>query len=146
MKKNLLSLFLLALLCSGWIFLTKADHKSDGPLGNEPIAEGKFKPSWESLGKYKVPEWYRNAKFGLWAHWGPQCEPEQGDWYARQMYIQGHRQYIAHSARYGHPSKSGFKDVIHQWRAEEWRPDELLALYQQAGAKYFMALANHHDN
>ncbi|HEV7994076.1 MAG TPA: alpha-L-fucosidase [Gemmatimonadaceae bacterium] len=105
-----------------------------------------FEPTWASLAQYQTPDWFRDAKFGMWAHWGPQCQPEQGDWYGRQMYIQGHRQYIAHSARYGHPSKSGFKDVIREWRAESWRPDELVALYQQAGAKYFMALANHHDN
>jgi alpha-L-fucosidase len=105
-----------------------------------------FQPTWASLAQYRTPDWFRDAKFGMWAHWGPQCQPEQGDWYARQMYIQGHRQYIAHMARYGHPSKVGFKDVIRTWRAEEWRPDELVALYQQAGAQYFMALANHHDN
>ena len=105
-----------------------------------------FEPTWASLAQYQTPEWFRDAKFGMWAHWGPQCVPEQGDWYGRQMYQESHRQYIAHVARYGHPSKVGFKDVIHQWRAESWRPDELVALYQQAGAQYFMALANHHDN
>jgi hypothetical protein len=50
---------------------------------NEPVAPGKFKASWESLKQYEVPEWFRNAKFGIWAHWGPQCQPGQGDWYAR---------------------------------------------------------------
>ena len=105
-----------------------------------------FAPTWDSLAQYQTPEWFRDAKFGMWAHWGPQCVPEQGDWYARQMYEQGSKDYIAHMARYGHPSVAGFKDIIHQWRAESWRPDELLALYKQAGAKYFMALANHHDN
>jgi alpha-L-fucosidase len=105
-----------------------------------------FAPTWESLAQYQAPEWFRDAKFGMWAHWGPQCVPEQGDWYARQIYEQGSRDYIAHVARYGHPSKAGFKEVIRQWRAEDWRPDELVALYQQAGAQYFMALANHHDN
>ncbi len=39
----------------------------------EPVAQGKFEPTWQSLSQYKVPEWYRNAKFGIWAHWGPQC-------------------------------------------------------------------------
>ena len=51
----------------------------------EPMAPGKFEPTWESLSQYKVPEWYRDAKFGIWAHWGPQCQPEQGDWFARFM-------------------------------------------------------------
>jgi alpha-L-fucosidase len=112
----------------------------------EPIAPGKFAPTWESLRQYEVPEWFRDAKFGIWAHWGPQCEPERGDWYARQMYIQGHGQYDEHLRRYGHPSQFGFKDVIHAWKAEKWDPDKLLALYRRAGAKYFFALANHHDN
>jgi len=105
-----------------------------------------FQPTWASLAQYQTPDWFRDAKFGMWAHWGPQCVPEQGDWYARQMYQEGNRDYIEHIARYGHPSRAGFKDIIHQWKAEEWRPDELVALYKQAGAQYFMALANHHDN
>src|SRR5664279_710797 len=54
---------------------------------HEPLIKGPFEPSWESLKQYEVPEWFRDAKFGMWAHWGPQCQPEFGDWYARQMYI-----------------------------------------------------------
>jgi alpha-L-fucosidase len=114
----------------------------------QPVAPriADFQPTWASLSQFRTPEWFRDAKFGMWAHWGPQCQPEQGDWYARQMYEQGNRYYIGHVARYGHPSRAGFKDVIRQWRAEAWRPDELVALYKHAGAQYFMALANHHDN
>ncbi|WP_121809314.1 alpha-L-fucosidase [Mucilaginibacter kameinonensis] len=109
------------------------------------IADGPFKPDWESLKQYKVPDWFRDAKFGLWAHWGPQCQPERGDWYARGMYQEGSDQYKYHIEKYGHPSKFGFKDVINEWKAENWQPGELLDLYKSAGAKYFMALANHHD-
>ncbi len=105
-----------------------------------------FQPTWDSLAQYQTPDWYRDAKFGLWAHWGPQCQPERGDWYARGMYEEGSDQYKFHVAKYGHPSKFGFKDVINEWKAEEWNPDELLALYKKAGAKYFVCLANHHDN
>jgi alpha-L-fucosidase len=112
----------------------------------EPVADGRFQPSWESLKQYQVPEWFRDAKFGIWAHWGPQCQPERGDWYARQMYSEGHPQYKEHVARCGHPSSKGFKDVIHDWKAEKWDPEQLLALYKRAGAQYFFALANHHDN
>ncbi len=107
---------------------------------------GSFQPTWDSLSSYQTPDWFRDAKFGLWAHWGPQCQPEYGDWYARRMYQQGSAVYNYHVAHYGHPSKFGFKDVIHTWKAENWNPDELLALYKKAGAKYFVALANHHDN
>ncbi|MDO7845698.1 alpha-L-fucosidase [Hymenobacter sp. M29] len=118
------------------------------PLAPAPerMAAGPFQPTWESLQQYQTPEWFRDAKFGLWAHWGPQCQPEHGDWYARGMYQEGSDQYNFHVKKYGHPSKFGFKDVINEWKAEEWNPDELLALYKKAGAKYFVALANHHDN
>ncbi len=112
----------------------------------EPMAPGPFKPTWASLGRYEVPEWFRDAKFGIWAHWGPQCAPERGDWYARHMYLQGHWQYEDHCRRYGHPSTHGFKDVIHSWKAENWDPADLVALYKRAGAQYFFAMANHHDN
>ena len=111
-----------------------------------PMATGPFEPTWPSLSKYETPEWFRNAKFGIWAHWGPQCEPEHGDWYARGMYEEGSDHYKYHVAKYGHPSKFGFKDVIRLWKAEDWNPDELLGLYKKAGARYFFALANHHDN
>ena len=109
-------------------------------------AAGPFTPDWESLASYRTPDWFRNAKFGIWAHWGPQCEPEFGDWYARNMYKEGSAAYRHHVQKYGHPSKFGFKDVIRQWQAEQWDPDALLALYRKAGARYFVALANHHDN
>lgn len=112
----------------------------------EPVAPGKFAPTWESLQQYQTPEWFRDAKFGIWAHWGPQCEPEQGDWYARNLYAEETAQAKSHRERYGHPSQFGFKDVIHRWKAEHWDPDKLLALYRRAGAQYFFALANHHDN
>ena len=112
----------------------------------EPMQAGKFQPTWESLKQYQCPEWFRNAKFGIWAHWGPQCEPEDGDWYARFMYIEGSDQNKFHVGHYGPPSRFGFKDVIHEWKAENWNPEKLMALYQRAGAQYFFALANHHDN
>lgn len=113
---------------------------------NEVMATGKFQPTWESLGQYKVPAWFRNAKFGIWAHWGPQCEPEEGDWYARAMYNEGSREYKAHLAKYGHPSEFGFKDVCNAWKADQWGPETLVKLYKKAGARYFFAMANHHDN
>ncbi|WP_231490862.1 alpha-L-fucosidase [Pedobacter sp. Leaf170] len=110
------------------------------------VFEGPFSPTWESLANYKTPEWFRDAKFGMWAHWGPQCQPEAGDWYAREMYMEGNRKYKYHVEKYGHPSQFGFKDVINTWKAEQWNPEALVSLYKKVGAKYFMALANHHDN
>ena len=111
------------------------------------LATGPFQPSWHSLKEnYKTPEWFRDAKFGIWAHWSAQCVPEQGDWYARRMYMQGDSAYEYHVKTYGHPSKFGFKEIDAFWKAENWNPDALMDMYQAAGAKYFMALANHHDN
>jgi alpha-L-fucosidase len=110
------------------------------------VAEGPFKPTLESLSAFQVPDWYRDAKFGIWAHWGPQCQPEQGDWYARNMYLPDQPVYKYHLEKYGHPSKFGFKDVIHEWKAEKWEPEKLIALYKRAGAKFFSAMAHHHDN
>ena len=116
------------------------------PTGSSEFAKVPFSPTWNSLQTYIVPEWYKDAKFGIWAHWGPQCEPERGDWYARGMYEEGSDQYKYHVEKYGHPSKFGFKDVINKWKAEKWDPDYLVGLYKKAGAEYFVALANHHDN
>lgn len=128
------------------ILLAQENFPSPVRPGNEPIAAGKFQPNWESLEQYEAPAWFRNAKFGIWAHWGPQCQPGQGDWYARLMYKQGSDQYNWHVQNYGHPSKAGFKEVIYSWKADKWDPEKLVALYKRAGAQYFFAMANHHDN
>jgi len=110
------------------------------------IAAGPFQPTEESLKQYRCPEWFRDAKLGIWAVWGPEAVPEQGDWYARRMYDAQDAAYKYHVAHYGHPSKFGFKDIIPLWKAERWDPDRLMALYQKAGAKYFCMIAEHHDN
>jgi len=116
-----------------------------GQTSNE-VMPGKFKPTWDSLKQWRMPEWFRDAKFGIWAHWSAQCVPEQGDWYARRMYMQGDHCYDFHVKTYGHPTKVGFKEIDHMWKAERWEPEKLLDLYVKTGAKYFMALACHHDN
>lgn len=113
---------------------------------DEPMMTGEFEPKWESLENYEVPDWFRNVKFGIWAHWGPQCVEGTGDWMARSMYIEGSGEYKYHVEHYGHPSEFGFKDIIPLWKAENWNPDELVAYYKKIGAQYFFALGNHHDN
>ena len=123
-----------------------ASALGDSAFFRGEIPSGPFLPFWESLKSYRCPDWFRDAKFGIWAHWSPQCVLEQGDWYARKMYIQGSPDYNYQVSHYGHPSKVGFKDIDHIWHAENWNPDKLMALYKAAGAKYFVALANHHDN
>lgn len=126
--------------------LTAAIESAPAPA-TRTIAPGPFKPTWESLAQgYECPEWFRDAKFGIWAHWSAQCVPEQGDWYARNMYLEGSAQYKYHVEHYGHPSKFGFMELDNLWKAEHWDPEALMQLYVAAGAKYFVALANHHDN
>ncbi len=121
----------------------------DGVPMNSPIpglaGEGPYQPTWDSLLQYVCPEWYRDAKFGIWNHWSPQCVPEDGDWYARNMYMQGSKQNKFHLAHYGPPSRFGYKDLCAQWTLLNWQPSELMDLYVSAGARFFVALANHHD-
>lgn len=105
-----------------------------------------FQGNWESLKQYRCPDWFGEAKFGIWAHWGPQGGPRQGDWYARNIYIQGTRQNLFHVQHYGHPSKVGYKDVLPLWTAKNWEPETLIAKYKRAGAKYFVSLGVHCDN
>ncbi len=111
-----------------------------------PIMSGPFSPTWESLRQFQCPNWFRDAKFGIWSHWGPQSVPMYGDWYARNMYIEGSDQYRYHLRKYGHPSQVGWKDMVNLWKAEKFDPDALMDLYVEAGAKYFVAQAAHHDN
>ena len=109
-------------------------------------AEGPYKPTDESLKQYQYPEWFRDAKFGIWAHWGPEAVPRQGDWYARRIYQEKDPAYKYHIEHYGHPSEFGYKDIIPLWKAEKWDPDKLMELYKKAGAKYFVSMGTHHDN
>ena len=112
--------------------------RSRPTLSSEPVAAGPYQASWKSLeDQYQVPEWFRDAKFGIWAHWSAQCVPEHGDWYARGMYEEGSDDYKFQIAHYGHPSKVGFKDIDHMWHAEKWDPEKLMDLYKRAGCKVF---------
>jgi alpha-L-fucosidase len=121
----------------------------DGVPMDSPIeglgGDGPYKPTWDSLLQYDTPEWYRDAKFGIWASWSPQCVPENGDWYARNMYMQGSGQDKFQLDHYGAPSRFGYKDLCAQWTLLNWEPDQLIERYKKAGAKLFLALANHHD-
>lgn len=129
----------------------KAALPAQADAANRPVKVAPpraFTPDWASLAAgYSAPDWFRDAKFGIWAHWGPASVPGAGDdWYARDMYLQGHPTYAHHLDRYGHPADAGFLEIHNLWKAERWDPARLLDLYKRAGARYFMALANHHDN
>lgn len=137
-NKSLLPFQIFCVLLVGCFFLPR--------LQAQKPAGGSFKPTDESFRQYQYPEWFRDAKFGIWAHWGPQAVPRQGDWYARNMYIEGNSAYKDHLERYGHPSKSGYKDIIPLWKAERWDPEKLMKLYKKVGARYFVSMGTHHDN
>jgi alpha-L-fucosidase len=115
--------------------------KAAWPQSTQPFA-----PELDSLATYKAPVWFRDAKLGIWNCWGSESVPEQGDWYARHIYEQGSPQNKFHVATYGHPSKFGYKDMVPLWKGENWQPDRLMQLYKKTGAKYFFAIAQHHDN
>lgn len=117
-----------------------------GQRADVEIQSGPFEANYQSLGKWECPEWFKDAKFGIWAHWGPQCHAEAGDWYARYMYYEGSGAYNHHVSHFGHPSEFGLKDLCNDWKAQNWDPQRLVSLYKSVGARYFMALANHHDN
>ncbi len=119
------------------------------------LEKGKFEPNWQSLKQYNCPNWFRNFKFGFWSHTDPQSVPEDGDWYARSMYMQQdavdscngqNNRYENHCKNYGHPSEFGYKDICNLWTCKEWDAEEYIKLGMRVGAKYFCALGNHHDN
>ena len=131
-----------ALAAAPAILVSRKSSAQDLP----EIAKGPFDGTAESLRQYRIPDWFRDAKFGMWAHWGPQSGAEDGDWYARNIYIQGSEQYKYHVEHYGHPSKFGHKDICRLWKGDQFDPDHLMSLYKKAGAKYFMSMGVHHDN
>jgi alpha-L-fucosidase len=114
------------------------------------VATGPYTADWQKLGlAYSTPQWWRDAKFGAWAHWDPQSMPEQGDWYAYHMYQQNSADFNYQVSHYGDPGGAnayGYKDICHAWVIDQWDPNALMDLYVQMGAKFFMAMGSHHDN
>lgn len=114
------------------------------------IKEGPFAPTWDSLSDYDIPQWYKDAKFGIFVHWGVYSVPAFGsEWYPRQMYIDTERRgdnfFEHHVATYGPQSEFGYKDFIPMFKAEKFDPDQWAKLFKQAGAKYVVPVAEHHD-
>src|SRR4029077_16192168 len=108
--------------------------------------EGRFRAHWESLRNYKVPEWYEDAKFGIFIHWGVYSVPAFGsEWYPRLMYIEGSDEYKHHLATYGSQEKFGYKDFIPSFKAEKFDPSAWARLFKEAGAKYVVPVFEHHD-
>jgi len=113
-----------------------------------PIAPGPFQPTWASIEKNYpgTPAWLREAKFGIWVHFGPQASGESGDWYARKMYVPGTTAYKKHLAKYGSPADSGYKEVLRDWNPTQLDPAKLTEIYKDAGARFLMIQGVHHDN
>src|ERR1051326_4588787 len=109
------------------------------------VSGGPFEASWESLGNYSVPEWYLDAKFGIFIHWGVYAVPAFGnEWYPRNMYLQDSKEFQHHVATYGPQSRFGYKDFIPQFQAERYDPAHWAELLKCAGAKFVVPVAEHH--
>ncbi|MGZ4732708.1 MAG: alpha-L-fucosidase [Terriglobales bacterium] len=108
--------------------------------------QGPFRPDWESLEKYQVPEWYKDAKFGIFIHWGVYSVPAFGnEWYPRNMYRKDSEEYQHHIATYGPQDKFGYKDFIPRFKAEHFDAAAWARLFKESGAKYVVPVAEHHD-
>jgi len=130
----------------------KASDKYDAARASvlknvEPIGrQGPYRPDWESLRTYQTPEWYQDAKFGIFIHWGVYSVPAFGsEWYPRDMYREGSEEYKHHVATYGSQDKFGYKDFVPMFKAEHFDPAAWARLFKDAGAKYVVPVAEHHD-
>ncbi len=109
-------------------------------------AAGPFKPDWGSLSGYKPAEWYEDAKFGIFIHWGVYSVPAFGnEWYPRNMYIQGSPEFKHHVATFGSQLTFGYKDFIPMFKADSFDPAKWAELFKKSGAKYVVPVAEHHD-
>jgi len=107
-----------------------------------------YDPTWDSLSKHHTPQWFKDAKFGIYTHWGIYCVPARGKnatWYPYNMYREGNPQYEYHLAMYGGPAKFGYKDFIPQFTAEKFDPDEWADLFKYSGAQFAGPVGEHHD-
>ena len=138
------ALLSLALGVSAWA----ADKKIENTLKmvDQVAAQGPFRASWESLETYTVPEWYQDAKFGIFIHWGVYSVPAfDNEWYPRNMYLKDNPVFKHHVETYGPQSQFGYKDFIPRFKAEKFDANHWAELFRKAGAKYVVPVAEHHD-
>src|SRR3981081_29351 len=115
-------------------------------LNKKTISQNRFQANWESLKQYRTADWFRDAKFGIFIHWGVYSVPAfSSEWYPRQMYQQGTTEFKHHIETYGSQHKFGYKDFIPMFKAEKFNADQWAALFKKAGAKYVVPVAEHHD-
>ena len=120
-------------------------------LADDTIAQGPFKADWDSLKAHKDPEWFRDAKFGIYTHWGPVTLGADGaksgmEWYGQQMYLPNHAAFKYHQERFGDQKTTGYKDILPKFTAEKFNAEEWAELFARAGAKFAGPVAVHHDN
>jgi alpha-L-fucosidase len=128
--------------------VAKYDHARTEILNSvdKQAEEGPFLPNWESLKGYKIPDWYQDAKFGIFIHWGVYSVPAFGDeWYPRKSYLQGSKEFQHEVETYGPQTKFGYKDFIPEFKAERFDPQAWAALFKESGAKYVIPVSEHHD-
>ena len=130
-------------ICS-FLILTGLNIQTTGCSESNPD-KIHFEPEWESLKQYKCPEWFRDAKFGIYVTWGVYSVPAYGCWYGRKMHETNQPQYAYHIENYSHPSEFGYIDFIPLWKAENFDPDDWLTMFKNAGARYFTPIATFHD-
>ena len=134
--------FVLIVFLLSFVFVATAVH------AGEPET---YKPTWESLAKHPTPEWFKDAKFGIFIHWGvyavPGWAPEDryAEWYPHRMYMKGTPTFKYHREHYGDQGEFGYKDFIPMFKAEKWDPDRWARLFRKAGARYVVPVAEHHD-
>jgi alpha-L-fucosidase len=127
------------------ISVTAVPACAQQPHTPEPQKPVPFKPTWQSLRQYESPKWFRDAKFGIYVHWGIYSVPARGCWYGRRMYNPGSSEARSHRERFGHPSQFGYKDLIPKWTADNFDAEAWLTMIDDAGARYFVPCAVHHD-
>ena len=143
-KKTLLTVIVAAIT---WVPIIAQEAIDIWNLPPLSIEQGRYTTDWDNLSRqYNTPAWWREAKLGAWSHWDPQSMAEDGDWYSRGMYLEGHPQARYHREHFGHPSEYGYKELCRDWVTDLWDPEDLMQLYLKMGARYFLALGNHHDN
>jgi alpha-L-fucosidase len=144
------SLYLTSLFAITTAFAAEPGSVNDFPEEklNFPIASGPFEPTWDSINKnYGAwPARFNQSKFGIWIHFGPQAAGRSGDWYAAKMYMPTNGAYTNHLRDFGHPSESGYKDVLNQRRLPKWKPEKWMKAFRDAGARYVLIMGVHHDN
>jgi len=115
-------------------------------MTSDETLNAKYEPNWESLKRYCVPEWFKDAKLGIFIHWGVYAVPAFGnEWYPHSMYVKGSPEYEHHRKIWGDQKDFGYKDFVPLFKAERWDPEAWVDLFKRAGARYVVPVAEHHD-